>query len=211
MKRVINGPVTSLPTIKITMYLKPIIYEVSYVVSVYTFNKESKKYQTNINPSRVINGPLSDYGEELTSPLKDEFSEFQSDCLLLIQENGFTVITHNVSEDSEKSEYTVVYGLDKDNKPYGHLIFDIRISDHPFDATFPKELKAQVLQYLKMNNILDGTATKAGIDFAIEKITVGDIIDDTWDRVFNRLDILLKKLRRKVRKHALNRSQETLG
>ena len=49
-----------------------------------------------------------------------------------------------------------------------------------------------------MNKILDGTATKAGIDFQIEKITVDSVKYDTWDRALNRLYNLLRTMKKKV-------------
>lgn len=191
--------------IRITLYIKPIIYSVSDIAASYSFNEKTKKYETGINKERIINGPLSNYGEFLVPPIADEFKEFQEDCLLLIQEYGFTVIDHYVSTDSKKSEYTIVYGTTKNGKPYGYLIFDIRVSDHPFDAKFPDELKPVVLEYLKMNKIIDGSATEAGIDFVVDKVTVGSVVDDTWDKAFNRLDDLLYKLKRRIRRHSVNR------
>ena len=48
----------------------------------------------------------------------------------------------------------------------------LRVSDNPFNATFPEEYKEKVLEYLNENSILDGTATKASIDFQVEKVVV---------------------------------------
>ena len=115
----------------------------------------------------------------------------------LIREVGFTVIKQTRSEDSEKSEYVIIYGID--DTPCGTLVYDLRISDHPFDAQFPEELKDEVVQYLNIHKILDDTAAKAGIDFQVEKVTVGSVINDTWDRAFNRLYKKLKEIRRKIR------------
>ena len=84
------------------------------------------------------------------------------------------------------------------DKPCGTLVYELRLSNHPFDATFPEELKDAALQYLKINNILDGTATKAGIDFQIEKVTVGSVQNDSWERAFNRLYIRLKQIKNKI-------------
>ena len=114
----------------------------------------------------------------------------------LIKEAGFTIIDRHTSTSAEKSEYVVVFGID--NTPCGSLVYDICISDHPFDAKFPEELKGKALEYLKMENILDGTASKVGIDFSVEKVTIGSVKDDTWDRAFNRLHDVLKRLRNKV-------------
>lgn len=193
-------------TIHVTMYLYPMIY--SYfeeivenaspeeITSAVSFNELDRRYHTDINPSRIINGPLSSYGEELENPIKYEYDGFKEDCVWLIKEVGFTIIDRHTSTSSEKSEYVVVFGID--DTPCGSLVYDIRISDHPFDAKFPEELKDKALEYLKMENILDGTASKVGIDFSVEKVTVGSVKDDTWDRAFNRLYDLLKRLRNKV-------------
>lgn len=192
-----NEDLTSENTIKVVMYLHPIVYETSEaILGSVSYDSKEHRYHTDINPFRVINGPLSEYGEELQSPIKEEYEEFLNDCLWLIKEVGFTVIKKTRSNDSKKSEYVVVYGID--DTPCGTLIYDLRISDHPFDATFPEELKNEVIEYLNINKILDGSAAKVGIDFQVEKITVGTVKDDTWDRAFYRLYKKLKEIRRKV-------------
>lgn len=188
--------------ITITMYLHPIIYSDSEIVeeviegTIYTDRKG--KYHTDVNPYREINGPLSEYGEELEPPISDEYNSFVSDCRQLVEAYGFTVIKQYRSEDSKKSEYIIVFGVD--NTPYGAVVYDLRISAHPFDATFPEELKDYVLNYLQMNKILDESATKAGINFSIEKVTVGSVKHDTWDRAFNRLDRKLRNMRNSIKK-----------
>ena len=79
-------------------------------------------------------------------------------------------------------------------------MFDIRISDHPFDAKFPEELKDEVVNYLNMHNVMNGTACKAGIDFQVEKVIVGSVANDTWDRAINRLAKLLQNMKNAVRR-----------
>ena len=203
MKRLIkNSTQTNVqlqePVIKIVMYLHPDIYEdIERVLANVNYDPRSKKYHTDVNPSRIINGPLSEYGQQLENPIKDEYENFIKDCVWLIKEVGFTIIKQEQSLDSQKSEYLIIYGID--DTPCGTLIYDLRLSDHPFDATFPEHLKDEVVKYLEMNKILDGTAGKAGIDFTVEKITIGTVEDDTWDRTFNRLYLKLKKIRNAVR------------
>ena len=191
-------------TIHVTMYLHPIIYQGSkFLKDIQTpiassgYLGKDEKYHTTVNPERVINGPLSAYGEELENPVAEEWESFVEDCKWLIKELGFTIIKSERSNVSNKSEYVLLYGLE--DEPCGTLVYDFRISDHPFDAVFPEEYKKAALEYLKTENILDGSATEAGIDFQVEKVTVGTVRYDTWERAYNRLYILLKKVRKNIR------------
>lgn len=201
MKKLINQ--NNLPilsdedTIHIVMYLYPIIYSDIAIYATGSYNPEDRKYHTDVNPARIINGPLSGPGEELEPPISEEWESFIGDCIWLVKELGFTVIRTKRSDDSKKSEYIITYGIDK--TPCGTIVYDLRISDHPFDATFPEELKDEALEYLKINNVLSGAATKEGIDFQVEKVTVGSVKDDSWDRAFNRVYNKLKLMRRKIR------------
>ena len=191
--------------IYLTIYLRPEIFINSEVVlGSIQWDNIKKKYQTDVNPYRYINGPLSEYGEELEPPIREEYDEFIQDCLWLIDNAGFTIIKQETSQDSKKSEYVIVFGMEDD--PCGTLVFDLRISDHPFDATFPEELKDEVIDLLKMDKVLDGSATKAGINFRIEKVTIGAVVNDSWSRAFDRLGNVLDKMRNRVRKQ-LNRER----
>lgn len=181
--------------IRVIMYLHPIIYENSEVI-LGAVVKKGRNYHTTVNPYRIINGPLSKYGEELEHPIDQEYEIFLQDCKLVIKDFGFTIIKESRSQDSKKSEYIVVYGIE--GRPCGTLIFEIRISDHPFDATFPEELKDEVVEYLNMNKITDGEAYKAGIDFQVEKVTVGSVSSDTWDRALNRLFKVLQRMKKSI-------------
>ena len=192
--------------INITMYLHPIIYEnsemlIDHISAAVTFNRAKNRYHTDINPSRIINGPLSDYGQELEPPIKDEWESLITDCKWLVRELEFVEITSSRSTESGKSEYVSVFGLD--GNECGTLVFDLRLSDHPFDADFPDDYKDIAVEYLTMHNILGGNATKAGIDFSVEQIIVGSVKNDTWDRALERLYLLLRRLKRKIR-HRLN-------
>ena len=192
--------------INITMYLHPIIYEnsemlIDHISAAVTFDRAKNRYHTDINPSRIINGPLSDYGQELEPPIKDEWESLITDCKWLVRELEFVEITSSRSTESGKSEYVLVFGLD--GNECGTLVFDLRLSDHPFDADFPDDYKDIAVEYLTMHNILDGNATKAGIDFSVEQIIVGSVKNDTWDRALERLYLLLRRLKRKIR-HRLN-------
>lgn len=183
-------------TIHIVMYLHPVIYTNSTVVTG-TVNKVSRTYHTDINPDRVINGPLSKYGEELEPPIREEYNSFIEDCIWLIKEYGFTILKRMTSTSSGKSVYTVVYGIGE--TPCGSIVYELRISDHPLDGvTIPTEVKNEIVGLLKMQNVLNGSATAAGIDFRIEKVTVGSVINDTWDRAFQRLNNKLKQMKKKI-------------
>lgn len=196
MKRLIKTD--DFEPIKITMYLYPLIYSDSEAVTgSVSFNKKEHRYHTDINPSRMINGPLSGYKQELENPIKEEYDSFIDDCVWLIKEVGFTILKQERSTNSEKSEYIVIFGMD--DEPCFTLIYELRISDHPFSAKFPEEWKDEIVEKLNMEWVLDGTLHKEGIDFAIDKITVGAKKDDTWDKAFQRLYDTLAKIRRRIR------------
>lgn len=199
--------VTEENIIHVTIYLRPEIYANSAVIlGSVKWNDIEKKYQTDINPSRRLNGPLSDYGQELEPPIQDEYNEFIDDCAWLIDNSGFTVLERYTSTDSKKSEYIIIFGMKDD--PCGSIVIDLRISDHPLDATFPEELKDEVMELLKMDKVLDESATKAGINFRVAKVTIGSVADDSWNRAFDRLGNILDKLRLKIRKQLKRERQE---
>ena len=210
MKKLIKSAagITNNDIIYVTMYLHPIIYETSGIFqnsqpvsATVNYDKYTKRYHTDINPSRIINGPLSDYGQELEPPIKNEWEGFIADCKWLVEELGFIKITSTQSIDSNKSEYILIFGID--GRECGTLIFDLRLSDHPLDAAFPDEYKDIALKYLTLHKILDGAATEAGIDFSVEQVIVGNVKNDTWDKALERLYLLLRKLKRKIG-HRLN-------
>ena len=182
--------------INIVMYVYPILYETSDILSAVTYDKKSRKYKTDINPSRIINGPLSGPGEELESPLKDEWLAFIEDCKFIVKEVGFTIIDDSISDESGKSEYILTYGINE--TPCGSIAYDIQISDHPLDAKFPDEAKDTVLKYFIEHDVLDENASKDGIDFQVEKVMVGGVKEDSWNRALNRLYNVLKRMKTKV-------------
>lgn len=82
----------------VTIYLRPEIYANSEVVlGAVEFDNIRKKYQTDVNPERRINGPLSDYGEELEPPIRDEYNAFVEDCKWLIDNSGFVILKQMTS------------------------------------------------------------------------------------------------------------------
>jgi len=182
--------------IHINMYLQPIFYEDSDIFSTVTYDDKTRRYNTDTNPTRIMNGPLSGPGEELEAPIKEEWLSFIDDCKYLVKETGFTIINTDVSIDSKKSQYLIIFGID--DTPRGTIVYDLRLSDHAFNATFPQEYKDKAIEYLKMNDILDGSATEKGIDFKVQKVTVGSVKNDTWNRAFNRLYDRLKQMKSKI-------------
>lgn len=188
---------TGIPTIHIQMFIKPIFYEDSRAASSVEFDKYTKKWVSDNNPSRIINGPLSGPGEELGSPISEEYDRFIEDCKFIIKQCGFIIIHSERSDTSNKSEYILMFGMK--NKPYGRLVFDFRISDHALkEQHFPDRFKEKAKEYLTMNHILNDTAQEQGIDLQVDHVLVGNVRNDTWNRALNRLADRLKILKSKV-------------
>lgn len=192
-----SGSYTDIPAIHIQMFIKPIFYEDSRIASSGEFDKHTKKWVSDNNPSRIINDALSGPGEELGSPISEEYDRFIDDCKFIIKQCGFIIIHSERSDTSNKSEYILMFGMK--NKPYGRLVFDFRISDHALKGQqFPDSFKEKAKEYLTMNHILDGTAQEQGIDFQVDHVLVGNVMNDTWNRALNRLAGRLKILKSKV-------------
>ena len=152
--------------LQVTIYLYPILYE----------------------DTKIINGYLPDFGEELESPIKECWESFIKDCKFVIQEAGFTVKSIN---NKELMKPEVVLSYCKDHVVYGTMTVKLRVSDNPFDATFPEAYKENVLEYLNENSILDGTATKAGMDFQVEKvIAAGETLVYWYDAMYHLYNVM---------------------
>ena len=62
------------------------------------------------------------------------------------------------------------------------------------------EIKERIIGSRKNRGLTQfETANKAGIDFAVEKVTVGSVNEDSWDKAFNRLYRKLKDMRNTIR------------
>ena len=152
--------------LQVTIYLYTILYE----------------------STKIINGYLPDFGEELESPIKECWASFIKDCRFVIQEAGFTVKSTN---NNELMKPEVVLSYCKDHIVYGSMTVNLRISDDPFDSTFPEVYKENVLEHLNENSILDGTAAKAGIDFQVEKVVVAGMTLALWsDAMFHLYNVM---------------------
>ena len=185
---------TSIPTIHIQMFIKPIFYEDSRIASSVEFDKHTKKWVSDNNPSRIINDALFGPGEELGSPISEEYDRFIDDCKFIIKQCGFIIIHSERSDTSNKSEYILMFGMK--NKPYGRLVFDFRISDHALKGQqFPDSFKEKAKEYLTMNHILGGSAQEQGIDFQVDHVLVENVHNDTWNKALNRLAGRLKILK----------------
>lgn len=192
-----SGSYTDIQAIHIQMFIKPIFYEDSRIASSVEFDKHTKKWVSDNNPSRIINDALSGPGEELGSPISEEYDRFIDDCKFIIKQCGFIIIHSERSDTSNKSEYILMFGMK--NKPYGRLVFDFRISDHALKGQqFPDSFKEKAKEYLTMNHILGGSAQEQGIDFQVDHVLVGNVHNDTWNKALNRLAGRLKILKSKV-------------
>ena len=155
--------------LQVTIYLYPILYE----------------------DTKIINGYLPDFGEELESPIKECWESFIKDCKFVIQEAGFTVKSIN---NKELMKPEVVLSYCKDHVVYGTMTVKLRMSESPFDATFPEAYKEKVLEYLNENSILDGTAAKAGIDFQVEKVVAPGTTLAFWSDAMLHLYNVMKSI-----------------
>lgn len=164
------------------------------------YNPKDKRYHTDVNPKRVIEGPLSDENVPLVGDLANEWNLYIADCRDLIETVGFIVLDQDPIPQSPKSHYFIVYGM-KD-QPFGLLVFDLRISDHSnSDLEFPVSSMQDAYAKLKKFGVIDNAVTMDDIEFSVENVLVGSVKHDTWDRVFNRLYNYLQKMKRSVITH----------
>lgn len=164
-------------SIVVTIYLKPLIYSNSPFLCEVSDSEN--------NSGKCINGSWSEYGEQLENPVKNEWNHFIQDCEYLMTENGLKRFASKQTDGSDKAEYVAFYR--KNGADFATLILGLKVADNPFDDTFPEALRPGASEYLKINNMLNGDAAKAGIDFVVEKIQVGNIATDSWDKAFNRM------------------------
>lgn len=155
--------------LQVIIYLYPILYE----------------------GTKIINDFSTYFGEELENPIKECWASFIKDCRFVIQEAGFTVKSTN---NNELMKPEVVLSYCKDHVVYGTMTVKLRVSDNPFDATFPEACKEIFLKYLNENSILDGTAAKAGIDFQVEKVVAAGVTLPFWSDAMYHLYNVMKSI-----------------
>ena len=152
--------------LQVTIYLYPILYE----------------------GTKIINGYLPEFGEELEPPIIEFWESVIRDCKFVTQAAGFTVKRTN---NNELMKPEVVLSFCKDPVVHGTMTVKLRVSDNPFDATFLEACKEIVLKYLNENSILDGIATKAGIDFQVEKVVTAGMTLAFWsDAMFHLYNVM---------------------
>ena len=165
--------------ISVTMYLRPLLYESSEVFDGMIIDEKAF--------SR--NSPGQGEGEELENPVKEKWEDFIRDIIWFIKEAGFTADHTHQAVDSEKAQ--CVISLKTGDDSFGSILFEMRISDDPLDPSIPENIKAKITESLKMNSVLDGTATENGIDFQVEKVAViieSNCWSDALEHLFNALD-----------------------
>ena len=159
--------------IHITVYLHPLLYSDSEVFGGYIFEEEKLKVDPNsISTFKgYVNAPLDCEGELLENPISEAWEHYIKDLKWYIETFNFRIIACKRNDDSDKSEYVIVFGTEEADYTET-VVCDLKLSDNPFDEDFPDIFKNKVLNYLTIDKILDGTARKAGIDFQVERTTV---------------------------------------
>ena len=64
MNEYIKAGIEGLKRLDVTIYLKPLLHENSHVLSSFDFASETRWYELDGNPCRMVNGDFC-YGEEL--------------------------------------------------------------------------------------------------------------------------------------------------
>lgn len=180
----------------VTIELTPELEDGKPVVATITYKDSRRhKYVTDVNPDRIMNGPLSDFDQPLNAQLRAECSEFLADCTRIVQYEGFEIVTQYDSLDSKNSEYSViVFGVD--GKPYGEIIFNIRVSDHYLDnMKVPENVKQQAESD---SRVADNS--NEYIVWSLRNIVVGGVRNDTWQKALDRFTIALNSCRNDVRR-----------
>lgn len=167
-------------TVKVTVYLHPLIFKDSAVLG---------PDADESDPSQ-ING--SGNGDELENPVRGEWDSFVEDCIWLVKEVGFTVIRDERNESPEKAGRIITFGTS--DVPRGRIALELRVSERPFDVSFPEIFKERVSERLKMDLILDGAAADAGIDFQVDKVRIGKRKMKDLNDSFNLLYRVLKRI-----------------
>jgi len=178
--------------IQFTVYLHPIIYEDSKVMEGVEYDKSLFRDMTERIPIKLINEPLSGPGEELGNPITSTWNEYIWECEWYVKETGFTVLSEMRNKDSKIAKHVIEIGFD--NKWFGSIVCDLQVSESPLSPVFPEKARDKALEYLRMDRILDGSASAMGIDFQVESVVVNGAVNDSFLRAIDCLDIQLQRM-----------------
>ena len=152
----------------ITMYLYPNIFLNSEVLSSFEIDEKAIKTPDYFNTTRYVNGPLEKDSDEWSDPA-NQWKDFIKGILNYAEYFKFTQESFKRADDADKSRVEIKLSLK--NEIDISIVLELRISDDPFDSTFPEEAKAEVLKSLAIPNALSPNAGKVGV-FEIEKVIV---------------------------------------
>ena len=175
-------------SICLTIYLYPNIFLNSNVLSSFEIDEKSIKEPDYFNTTRYVNGPLEKDGEEWSDPANQwkDFIDWILDDADIFE---FTQESFQRVDDADKSRVEIKLNLK--NEIDISIVLELRISDDPFDSTFPEEAKEEVIKHLAITNILSPNAGEIGV-FEIEKITVDSetfrFTSDANDHLYEKLN-----------------------
>lgn len=155
-------------TIHLTMYLYPNIFLNSEVLSSFEIDEKAIKTSDYFNTTRYVNGPLDEESEEWSDPA-NQWKDFIKHILDYAVFFKFTQEGFERVDDDKQSRVEIKLNLNDELKL--KIVLELRISDNPFDPTFPEEAKAEVLKSLAIPNVLSPKAGEVGV-FEIEKVIV---------------------------------------
>ena len=136
---------------------------------------------------------MSGPGEELENPITSTWNDYIQECEWYTKENGFTVLSEMRNKDSKIAKHVIEIGFD--NKWFGSIVCDLKVSDNPLSPDFPEKARDKVMEHLQMDRILDGSAFAMGIDFQVERVVVNGAVNDSFLRAIDCLDIQLQRMR----------------
>ena len=158
-------------SIHLTMYLYPNIFLNSEVLSSFEIEDRAIKEPDYFNTTRYVNGPLEKDSDEWSDPA-NQWKDFIKHILDYAEFFKFAQDTFERVDDDEKSHVEIKLNLN--NEINFKIVLELRISDNPFDSTFPEEAKAEVLKHLAIPNVLSPNAGEVGV-FEIEKVIVDTV------------------------------------
>lgn len=161
----------------ISVYLKPLIYKNSEILNGTLFDANVYKKGPWNDTSVMLNSTVGD-GEELENPLESEFDSFAEECKWLVKEAGFTFAETERATETDRILYSISFY--KGEAQCGSILFEIKISENPFDESFPENYKAIILEHITPEKLLDGTTKDVGIDFQVEKVVVENMEKNSW-------------------------------